>query len=72
MKPGDGMKPNERRDILGELFRGEHGLTESGLDELYARMNVCLAPRTFSPSATSFCLSGTSGSTARNVGPPPA
>jgi hypothetical protein len=40
------MNPNERHDILGELFRGEQGKTVSGLEELDALMKVCLAPKT--------------------------
>lgn len=40
------MNQHERRDILGELFQGEQGMTVSGLEELDALMQVCLAPKT--------------------------
>ena len=40
------MNGREQRDILGELFRGDHALGPvAGLEELDALIHVCLPPK---------------------------
>lgn len=39
------MNPNEQRDILGELFRGDKVTNVPGLEELDSLIHACLAPK---------------------------